>query len=45
MPDVLDLVAEARIHPELITTNVVSWSDAAAHYAKPAIKLLVERVG
>jgi threonine dehydrogenase-like Zn-dependent dehydrogenase len=44
MPEVLELVAEGRLHPELVTTNVVSWSEAAAHYAEPAIKLLVERV-
>jgi alcohol dehydrogenase len=44
MPEVLDLVAEGRLHPELVTTDVVSWSKAAASYAEPAIKLLVERV-
>ena len=44
MPHVLSLAAEGHMHPELVTTSVVSWDDApAALTANGWTKLVIER--
>lgn len=43
LPAVADAIAAQRLHPEIITTRRVAWSDAAAAMAEPAIKLVVDR--
>ena len=47
LPEVLELVQTGRIHPELITSEVVPWDDAAEALAHPSLKPLVvrERLG
>lgn len=41
LPEVLALVADGRLHPELVTTEVIDWEDAADRYTDPTIKLVV----
>jgi threonine dehydrogenase-like Zn-dependent dehydrogenase len=44
MPEVLELVAGGALHPELITTRVVPWADAAAALLESGwTKLVFER--
>jgi alcohol dehydrogenase len=44
MPDVLALAASGRLHPELVTTRVVPWTDAAdALLERDWTKLVIER--
>ena len=43
MPHVLELVQTGRIRPELITSEVVPWDDAAEGLAYPSLKPLVVR--
>jgi alcohol dehydrogenase len=44
MPDVLALAASGRLHPELVTTRVVPWADAAdALLERDWTKLVIER--
>jgi threonine dehydrogenase-like Zn-dependent dehydrogenase len=43
LPEVVGLVASGRLQPELVTTTVIDWEDAPAHYLDPAIKLIVRR--
>lgn len=43
LPEVVGLVAERRLRPELVTTAVIDWEDAPAHYLDPTIKLVVAR--
>jgi alcohol dehydrogenase len=44
MPHVLGLAAEGHVHPELVTTSVVSWDDAPAALADDGwTKLVIER--
>jgi threonine dehydrogenase-like Zn-dependent dehydrogenase len=43
MPQVLALVQTGRIHPELVTSEVVPWDDAAEALAHPSLKPLMVR--
>ncbi len=44
MPHVLELAASGAVHPELVTTGVVAWSDApAALLERDWTKLVIER--
>jgi threonine dehydrogenase-like Zn-dependent dehydrogenase len=43
IPAILDLVAAARLHPQLITSAVVGWDDAPEALLQPATKLVVQR--
>jgi threonine dehydrogenase-like Zn-dependent dehydrogenase len=43
LPDVVALVADGRLHPEIVTTDVVDWEDAPERFLDPAVKLIVER--
>jgi threonine dehydrogenase-like Zn-dependent dehydrogenase len=44
MPHVLDLAASGALHPELVTTSVVGWDDAAgALLERGWTKLVIER--
>lgn len=43
VPEVVRLVAEGRLAPELITTMVIDWEDAPDRYTEPAVKLVVRR--
>lgn len=43
LPEVVDLVASGRLRPEKVTTAVIDWEDAPAHYLDPSIKLIVAR--
>jgi threonine dehydrogenase-like Zn-dependent dehydrogenase len=41
MPDVLDLVATGRLHPEIVTQRVVGWDDAVAALGSVTGKLVI----
>lgn len=43
LPEVVALVADGRLRPELVTTRVVDWDDAAERFTDPTIKLVVTR--
>jgi alcohol dehydrogenase len=44
MPHVLDLAAAGKLHPELVTSRVVQWADAApALLERDWVKLVIER--
>jgi threonine dehydrogenase-like Zn-dependent dehydrogenase len=43
LPAVLDLVTDGRLHPEVVTSAVAGWADAAAAWLTPAIKLVLTR--
>jgi threonine dehydrogenase-like Zn-dependent dehydrogenase len=43
IPAILELVAEGRLHPELVTSNVVAWDDAAEAVQVRERKLVIER--
>src|SRR5262245_1617561 len=43
LPEVVGLIAAKRLRPELVTTRVVDWCDAADAWLEPAIKLVVRR--
>ena len=43
MPEVLELVASGRLHPELATRDVVDWADAAEALADVSDKTVVRR--
>jgi alcohol dehydrogenase len=45
IPEVLALIEAGRLHPELVTTAVVDWDDAADAYLDDTIKLVVRRTG
>ena len=45
LPEVLGLVADGRLDPSTVTTEVIDWDDAADHYIDPALKLVVARSG
>lgn len=45
IPEVLDLIAAGRLHPELVTSAVVGWDDAAGALAEPPMKLVITRPG
>jgi alcohol dehydrogenase len=44
MPEVIDLIAAGRLHPEAVTTYVADWEDAPRAFVEPGIKLVVSRV-
>ena len=41
MPAILDMIASGRLHPELVTTSVVKWSEAADALLEPFTKLVM----
>lgn len=43
IPDVLDLIATGRLHPELVTSQVVDWTDAREALATHTHKTVVVR--
>ena len=43
LPEVAELVGAGRLHPEVVTSTVVDWDDAAARFLEPAVKLVVAR--
>jgi hypothetical protein len=44
MPHVLQLAVQGTLHPELVTTNTVTWADAADALLQPGwTKLIIER--
>jgi alcohol dehydrogenase len=43
LAEVIDLVAEGRLHPEQVTTSVIGWEDAPALYTVDTVKLVVSR--
>jgi threonine dehydrogenase-like Zn-dependent dehydrogenase len=43
MPTILDLIGKGRLRPELVTSNVVTWDDAAEAVQAPERKLVVTR--
>ncbi len=43
LPEVLDLVAAGRLHPEAVPTTVVDWDRADEAWLQPATKLVVTR--
>lgn len=43
MPEVLELIAAGRLSPELVTTELVAWDDAAEALAEHTAKLVVTR--
>jgi alcohol dehydrogenase len=43
LPEVVALVAEGRLRPELVTTSVIGWEEAPHRYLEPTVKLIVDR--
>jgi len=43
LPQVMPLIAQGRLHPEEVTTRVVTWEDAPEAYLEDTIKLVVRR--
>ncbi len=43
MPEVLELIAQKRIDPSLVTTKTVSWNDAPDALMEAPVKLVVTR--
>jgi threonine dehydrogenase-like Zn-dependent dehydrogenase len=43
LPEVAALVADSRLRPELVTTEVVDWEDAPQHFTDDTVKLIVQR--
>jgi alcohol dehydrogenase len=43
LPEVTAMVADGRLHPERVTTQVIDWNEAAERYLEPTIKLVVTR--
>jgi alcohol dehydrogenase len=43
IPEILDLVAAGRLHPELVTSHVAAWDDADQAVLEPQRKLVIER--
>jgi alcohol dehydrogenase len=43
MPAVLDLIAAGDLHPDRVTSNVVSWEQAAEAVGEAQTKLVIER--
>jgi len=41
MPIILDLIANGSLRPELVTTNVVKWSEAVDALLEPFTKLVM----
>ncbi|MDO8613258.1 MAG: alcohol dehydrogenase catalytic domain-containing protein [Dehalococcoidia bacterium] len=43
LPHVLDLVKSGRLHPEVLTTRIASWEEAADAFLDPSPKVLITR--
>jgi threonine dehydrogenase-like Zn-dependent dehydrogenase len=43
IPEVADVIACGRLHPEMIATRRVAWDEAAHAMAEPEVKLVVDR--
>jgi alcohol dehydrogenase len=43
MPQILELIADGGLHPDLVTSNVVPWEDAAEAVLVPERKLVIGR--
>lgn len=43
LPAVLDLVTAGRLHPEVVTSALAGWADAAEAWLTPGIKLVLTR--
>ena len=43
LPEVIDLVAAGRLHPEQVTTRVIGWEEAPDRYTDDTVKLVVSR--
>lgn len=43
LPEVLGMVADGRLDPSVVTTEIIDWDDAADRYTDPAVKLVVAR--
>jgi threonine dehydrogenase-like Zn-dependent dehydrogenase len=43
LPEVVALIGAGRLHPEVVTSDVIGWDEAPARYLDPAIKLVVAR--
>ena len=43
IPEILARTAAGDLHPELVTSKVVAWDDAAEAVADPETKLIVTR--
>jgi len=43
IPALIQLITEGRLHPELVTSNVVPWDDAPDALANPPKKLVIAR--
>jgi alcohol dehydrogenase len=43
LPEVVQLVSTGVLKPELVTTKVIDWEDAEAHYLDRSVKLIVDR--
>jgi threonine dehydrogenase-like Zn-dependent dehydrogenase len=45
IPEILELAAAGSLHPQQVTSKVVSWDDAADALVEPETKLIVTRSG
>ncbi len=43
IPDLLGLIADGGLHPELVTSAVVGWNEACTALADPPIKLVITK--
>jgi len=43
LPEVIALVADGKLRPELVTTAVIDWEEAPSRYLEPNVKLIVSR--
>jgi threonine dehydrogenase-like Zn-dependent dehydrogenase len=43
LPDVLDLIASGRLHPQAVTSEVVAWDEAPGALASPSMKPVIVR--
>jgi alcohol dehydrogenase len=43
IPEIVALVAEGRLHPELVNSTAVGWEDAPAAMLDLPTKLVIER--
>jgi len=43
LPEVVELVASGRLHPELVTTCVIDWDDAPDQFLEQTVKLIVDQ--
>ena len=41
--EVIELVADGRLHPEQVTTSVIDWEDTPDRYTDDTVKLIVSR--